>query len=736
MALDSGDDIVYTTDVTASPIVFSQLVALDSGDHISAIQELPIGPGVTVIVGEISDDQNVWFKEGSTAAVWTMSATVVSGSEEDSDDNTPVESTGAIAPFSVLQVDVDNADWGGVDYWATMTEIIDDDNSYATAGVVPSTHVLVGLWDFRDYVPQNADIIGVEFKYKRLESNADDNIYTAFLSLLTSINATLPPSTVPTSTAPITVGTFSILGMNKADSATEWATTEEQITAGSSTDLWGFGLTAPIVRSPGFGVGLGARTDTGATPTASTEGWTLNITFRRKGSTASGGFESGQDSGAGSFDDAWQIQPSAAHPERVGLVVDGKPAFLEFQWEPALSAPSYTVTRPNPGMEYVWAACPYGAGYAFTGTNGPFEPGVFLNILGDGEASPTRYEFPASYGGYDTKINSIGEHGLWLRLEVVFYTAGSSTVVDEQIWYFHPDKGFQADTLLQSKSNALSIAAAPLTWTSYITYPALDYEYSVFPNSTDTAVRRNRVQPDLSADYRVVNADWTKSMAYAAGTENTALKFRTPRMSFGPQEANKVLNVIRHGDRLISTSTGTYGSVTVDVVTDGDTTFASPEVTKEFTSALQVYNVISGGVAYDDMMLRFSLTHEAGSVKTPGTVLFTLETHQAWVKQYYLQFFIEEGSFQPNDVFLVLARLDALEATKLTNTLTYANLKDDNTSASSTIGALAICEGFPNPEPVLKVSPRGEVLTLVAQEGSRSGKTILFRLVPGTIEAA
>src|SRR3990167_1807720 len=98
LALDGGADIIYTTNPTASPVVFSQLVALASGDFIWGLGYSPtLGPaGANFFGGRVGGTDGKWWFDTTTAAPWTLKRVVDSATRTQA-NTTPTTTTSALS---------------------------------------------------------------------------------------------------------------------------------------------------------------------------------------------------------------------------------------------------------------------------------------------------------------------------------------------------------------------------------------------------------------------------------------------------------------------------------------------------------------------------------------------------------------------------------------------------------------------------------------------------------------
>ena len=99
-------------------------------------------------------------------------------------------------------------------------------------------------------IPTAAQIVGLEATIERSENDAADNITDDLVALITQLTIQTAGSAWPLNAVTI--------GINKADTATEWGdagtpTTDATLTYGGASDLWGAILTPAIVNRESFG---------------------------------------------------------------------------------------------------------------------------------------------------------------------------------------------------------------------------------------------------------------------------------------------------------------------------------------------------------------------------------------------------------------------------------------------------------------------------------------------------
>jgi len=139
VALEGANDILYTTDATASTIAFTTLKTTTSGDWIAAMRYFPtVGPGAWAIVGTLDSVAGVFSELGTTlAASWDPQQASL---EEFVDEmpTSPVSFTSAVLPGAGAS---NNADGGQV--WTNPGNITADDGTDATVAAGTLTEWLV-----------------------------------------------------------------------------------------------------------------------------------------------------------------------------------------------------------------------------------------------------------------------------------------------------------------------------------------------------------------------------------------------------------------------------------------------------------------------------------------------------------------------------------------------------------------------------------------------------------------
>jgi len=122
--------------------------------------------------------------------------------------------------------------------WTNPGNVVSDNNSYATAGAATGQTNYLEATGYGFAIPTDATISGITVVIRRLGTTGGGNdVRDAVVSL-------------------IKAGT--VTGDNKADTGTDWTTTETPITYGNDGDLWGTSWTPAQINASNFGVALSA----------------------------------------------------------------------------------------------------------------------------------------------------------------------------------------------------------------------------------------------------------------------------------------------------------------------------------------------------------------------------------------------------------------------------------------------------------------------------------------------
>lgn len=703
------DDVFYVADPTGTwSGNLTTLVALNNsgGDWITAMQYIPtLGAGVNIMVGTIAGSAGVWWQNITTAAAWTMRA-VVLASSRNQPGNLPTVTLSNCSPQSHGNEGIGTTPFPSDDgIWKSTENILaSDDNDATWDGSAVSggwsgqtSYLVAGQFADIEDIPSAVELVGCEVSIEGSSTG------------LSSSNQHLAE-------VQLRLGTTSV-GISKSGGS--FGSSDATQVLGGSSDVWGilggndFRNLAVAMRAAvgngGSGNGAGIRID---------HIFISSFVYRELGSLVS--FPLG----------GWMVTANPSYPERIAIVVPAtkndigaitEPRvlwYLDFEWDTGQERPVLNYTRPNTGLNYIHHAVPFQGGYAVCGNNSA-GAGISLKHV-DSSGNLRDFGFPAHNGKEEMRINSLYPQGSWLVLDCV------TTDFGDRQWWFYNNGRFFPDTILQSLSDGLDIAAQPIPFSTVGIDLANDVIYSIFPNSTNTAVARQFLPSDLNADPRIVHADKVKTQATVSTSEDTPLKLQTLEFDIGPEEANKALMVIQYLGRRISAATGaSYGSVTVEAVVDADTTFASPDVTKEFTSAFEEYNVPSAGVAFRTLMLQISGEHDPGTTESPDGLPVIITTVQDWPQErtYVLQ--ITE-LVSPNNIFDFMDTMESLAtSTKIVLPLDMSTVSNQPAKFDRW---LIPTEGLMLPPRSVQPAPGH----FVDAQGNEVFMGIQFHTVPGT----
>lgn len=628
------DDISYVADPTGTwSGNITVLVALSSGDWIEGMQYMgSLGPsGANLISGTVGGTAAKWWKDTSTAAAWTLEEEVVTSSKDQ-------PGTGAITSTTIqFQAYVST----------TLTNpqnLFASDNADATASSTGNVSFTVVNPDLSN-LPRGVDITGMLFSIEAAVSSTAGN------PRLSAVSVSIEGTALQTPPLP---------------SDNTYSTSDEVYTAGLST----YALQHEWTRSE---LQRMAVTYSNAA-TATTPDWSFDhvfMTFYHRALGSSSGFPTG----------GYMVTPNAVFPFRqcfripatqdsAAVLTDPRHLwFVDHEWQADQERPTFTLSQPNEGMPYVWDCEPVQGGYAIAGGAKAGDRGTILKHLTPAAGSNRDgdqlrdFNFPAVHGSTPVKIVSMYGMGNSLMLGVMDTDLG-----DFQWWRWTAGR-YHAETALQSLTS-LAIAAEPIPLGTRAINTQDARICCMFPNGTDTAFRREFMPPDPTQDDRVVNTSEVRMNADSNndGTGDRAFYLIGLEQNFGPEEAKKAVSVVQYGGRRISAATGaSYGSVSLDLDTGGDTTFASAEVSNTFTSAFEVYNVPSSGVAYTSIIPRIGIFGDNGEADTPDGGPFLITTVQRW--PHLRSFFITITQHDDGDDQLFIERCYDISEDKTTQPL-------------------------------------------------------------------
>lgn len=706
------DDVKYTTDPTAGTISWVTLVALSSGDYITGMDFFQtLGPGTNVVVGKITTN-GMWYMEGAEAAAWSMKTLVLEDTKNEEDPSTPLTTTG---PQSPTWASADNEDsaTGGPRVnssataermlWASPLFVLASDNSraactFATDQAVNdlSGYLYAGGFDFSS-VPPVALVKGLNYAMEGRDSSASGNDPCRDFDVSLLVNG----SRKGINRAEDTGAPF----LSSTDSTREWGDTDDD-----GDDDWGAEWTGADLQH----VVMRFQFRISVVPTvqknAEIDHMVLSATWRLPGTQPSlplGGYDIARNASR-------PLRMTVVTPradDTAGTTVPREMWHLDFQWDAAGGRPTVTLSQPNEGMDYVWCATSVLGGYLMGGGSGAV-PGDQLRFI-NSSGRLLNYLLPQEHNGQRVAVNAVYGVGSWAILEMLHYSSGT-TVADRQWWYLDlgESPSYFPDFVIQSLSG-LSISAAPPPSGVALVDSADNLIFSAFPNSTDTAVQRVFCPPDPSADPRVANTD-------QAFTDATVY-LETVRLAIGPEDANKSLGTIQFiGDEISANGSG-YGTVKVEVSTDGGSTFP---VSNTFNAYLGEYEEPSAGRAYNDLLIKITPSHGAGTTETPNALRILFSTSQQWPwLQTYVFWVDDPEDFEPN-LYQFLTGVQTLIDTKVTQPLSFADRQDIPAKLLRVLW----------PQGGIRLSPWEQPPTkedFIARDGSALAIGLVFEEVPG-----
>jgi hypothetical protein len=343
----------------------------------------------------------------------------------------------------------------------------------------------------------------------------------------------------------------------------------------------------------------------------------LDATYTRRAEIPLGGFPFGE---------------SPATANRLGYVI---PFVTELAtavgrrrlaWADFAGDSSCTMTYPNTDMFHVEDACWYLGGTVVAGDGTPGSPGPRVVLL-DSNNTVRDLKFPAINGTTEYKVVYVEPIGRYLKA-----VACKSDGSDAQSWIFEPVTGtWHVAGALFTKAD--TPGGIPLAFATKQLNLNQRRGYDFTPDGGDTTktnVYRQFWPADMDANPLLSNT----SEKFHFGT----LKMRSLQLdTFGPFESNKALTRILYGNRLISGTGGSYGTVAVAVAVDGNIgTFTSIE-SHTFDSPFEIYNVPISGRAFKTIIIEWGLSNGStteGNAETtsPNLLPSILEGVSKWPK--------------------------------------------------------------------------------------------------------
>lgn len=639
------DDISYTTDPTAGPITWAVLVALSAGDYITAGAYFPTvgGRPFHAIIGEIGGVQGAWYILTTAAPPLTAAPLVLAADKDVEGTITAVTAAVQYPPEQTAYI----AEGSEPVTVTNMSNVEVDDGSYATI-TFTTIGQKAGIYGYGFTLPagaaRSARISNLLIEVQAKESNADDNIERLAVQVMVDGTERGPEFVI---------------------NAPEIATSDTTY----SINLPAIGLTMGDLETMTLRVSLSVNAGSAVSPVATIDFIRMTPTYITPGDMV------------GFFNGGYGIGRSPFNESRMAIVVpDGDDAAdidkkrvlytLDFEWDNSGDRPVVTLSRPNTGMDYVHHACWFSGNIAVTGS-GKAGPGLALKHV-DSSGQLRDFSYPGHNGKVQTRINSLYAQGTWLIFEEV------ATDYTERQWVFWSNSRYFSDTMAQSLSGT-TISAQPIPLSTSAIDVNQNRIFSLFPNSTDTAAARCFLYPDLGQDPRLVFTSEVRSGNQVGGENTDYLYMILPEVDLGPEEAGKSITVISYqGRRVGAANSSTYGPVILQVVTDADATFASPEIsTGAITAGLAAdpssgrYDVPSAGVAYRTAQIRLGAKRGSGATTaSPDVGPWLVWTYQNWYDEFDIYIYLDESTFKPN-LEGWLDEVNTLKETKITQELVY-----------------------------------------------------------------
>ena len=606
----TNDDIQYTTDPTAATVSWTKAVTLTDTPYINWIQYFPeLGSGVWVVCGRPSTALGAglyFFKKDDTLPA-TLSPVVLSSTKDQSNTSNATITTAAVPGTAAVSFNAPGVAVAA-NAWVNPTNALVDDASYTTStapagsGAAPESAMLwISGFDFKTLFPTSGrDIVGLTASIKRKEDVVAANVFDRYVTV--GYNARLTGYDAANG-----VDTYDVtfVGANKADTASEWPTTEAAATYGGAADVAGAELDTLIQRDD-FGIGIAI--DSAGTSVASINYVSLAASYRLKGTMpvpALGGYSCGALPSNPNV--VFAVEPVS--DDLTGITVRRVLKRYEFSWDSASQRPVVDVTFPATGLSYVEDIIPYTGGVLAIGDTSAGVGKQVKHVSSDGEVR--NYNFPGFHGTEAVGIVNGFDLGNSALMDVADEDGGNA-----QHWVFNDGK-YHGSYPQQSSANA--ITSIPLAWAERTLHTSQNRIYRFFPvSTTNLAATRAFVPRNIFDDPLVTNT---------AELKVTTAYIRTPAFEIGPTEGEQSILLLRHLGFQISTTASTWGTVKYEyeVATDSttiDTTFAAtpPVSTGALDTPFQEYKVPSSGVAARIVMAKMTLTNAGSSAKTPNGV--------------------------------------------------------------------------------------------------------------------
>ncbi|TXH51426.1 MAG: hypothetical protein E6Q97_18375 [Desulfurellales bacterium] len=704
-ALKGAANIVYTTDPGATPIVWTTLVNTSSGDYITGMQFFQtLGPGANVIAGKIAGTNGFFYELADVAAAsWSLKPVVLVDNKDDEGSIATVDTSAEYAGWgeSDFANQINNSGTPGVYAFGNPDNIVGDTTG-TYAAFEPQTDAAIGDatgplyaggFDFSD-VPDVAIVKGVLLEVEKSITDSQGNVADISIALLVNGGQK---------------------GIDRPDASGYWGS-KAFTSYGGLTDNWGAEWTGAHLKTlvvrlkaghpfeiPAVGMALNTE--------ARVHRVRVSARWRMPGQMVSlplGGFMVARNP-------VFPLRMSVVTPradDTDGITVPRELWHIDLAWDPASGRPLMATSQANVGMLNVHAASPFQGGYMVVGDNvvGPGQLVKSVDVNGD----LRNFSFPG-FHGEEVKVNSCFSQGQWATLDVI-----NADFSDRQWWYWGRDT-YYPDTLLQSLSD-MAIAAQPLPWGTAETNLNQNLMYSLFPRSSNTAVVRQYLPSNLGLDPRLVDDDADKTLA----SGDVAVHVTSNLLTLGPPEALQTLLVAAYQGN----DANDDDTVTLEVAMNGGS-FGAPDVSTDFTEAMQEYEVPDAGVAYQYLQYRLGLSH-SDTDATPNALPILLTSEHEWPAER--QIIVWASDFKAHgNIFNVVQLMETVQALRSVQPLYLLAYPDTERSIP------AVFEGYVWPQSGVNMPPPNQPRAAIPAKLTREVRGDLqdldigfvFRTVPG-----
>lgn len=641
------DDAQFITDPTTTPPTRSTAFAYTSGDWVGGGFYLPnLGPGCVILYGKIGGVTGLFWLPTDEALLTAPKQLILASTKDIPNPDNAIQDTGfKFASRGFEAFNEGGTAWGS-SKWSNVNNITANDNTYATTpDAEGSTNAaqLCGL--FTDFaIPIAATSTGRTFRYRRFEGDASLNAITKSIRLFRGVGAVFDGSDIPQFT-------IDLEGVDPADMDTaEWATSEEAIEDGGSTDRWGVDFTPAQINA---GIGVALQMDQASVAFhASVDSMELKEHYRPFGVQASiplGGDVVGIDPLDAM---AGYIRAPEFQDETGAINVPRILWKLTFEFNSDHQAPLVELTKVSTLLSYVEGACFAQGGICATGDNSSGLGKAIKRIEGT-------ENFDLGFGagqGYTENWGVVNLHG-----------ADRALVADVALEDASIAQGWiGVDGRWSPLQSRQSISAMPIAYAEAATVdPTQRYRYRFVPSGSDTVVLRQYQPRNLLLDPLVHNTAVVK--------QDGVLVAQTPELdALGPEEAIKcLLNAWFLGRDVSSTNT-----VRLRYSTDGGSSFTTWTTFTSFASK----STLSTPVLFRTLILEIGLDHTAGSAATPNGLPLLVEGVAVWQSLRRWRVFInpEEPAFKEKyrgagGIEKLWSNLAAIEALSPVNTFKPGN---------------------------------------------------------------